>query len=102
MVMIHDVFHYANEPWQFEERSAILSWLTKNKIKYITASPTTINGIRLYEEVVSLKERLRIREKITQHNCNPMIFFLYKKVGTSMESKLGHLLNTLRVFSESF
>ncbi|OGK09710.1 hypothetical protein A2767_07670 [Candidatus Roizmanbacteria bacterium RIFCSPHIGHO2_01_FULL_35_10] len=96
LVMIHDIFHYPEEPWQFSEKPTILSWLKSQNINYITATPVTAKGILLYQNLIGLRESLNIRKKITDHNCNPMIFFIYKKGGSDKYFNLKGLLNSLR------
>lgn len=77
LVATHDIFHYSDEPWQFNEKHVLLKWLKTKSISYTTFSPVVSTGIGNYKKVVELRATLGISKMqiFSQHFCNPMIFY---------------------------
>lgn len=79
IISVHDIFHYSDEPWQFEESRIISDWLKKMKVNFLTVSPSTPLGKGNYMVIQKMRRKLGINEDLTSHKCNPMVFFKIEK-----------------------
>lgn len=74
-ISVHDVFHTA-EPFPNSEGSVIIDWATKKGISYFTVSPAKEKTV--YDEIMSIKNKLKMKKLIHLSQTNSGIFFIYK------------------------
>lgn len=68
IVSVHDVYHSENPS---EEGELVIEFLNKNNISYF--SPSNKNH---YNDLIELKNKLNIEDKIHYYSTNPSIYFI--------------------------